>query len=118
MKWFTKRSQRPNLPVKATFAGWPIRSEYVLNRLRNTKWEDRKTILDLIRLERYVLEGPKGWIDAMGSGALKQEYEDAVDAIEAECLPPEELAPLQKDRADTKRHVEDAKVAKEALFAT
>lgn len=114
MKRFTQPSQRRKLPVKATLAGMPIRSEYVLNRLRNTRWEERETILDLIALERYILEGPQGMSAAMARDALIRHYPDETYAIESEYLPPDELAALQKNRTEIQRKAKHEKAVKEA----
>ena len=114
MKWFAKRKKRRELPVKATFDGQPIRSEFVLNRLRNTKWEDRESVLPLISLERYVLHGPNGMFDAWSCSHLMQEYPVALHAIEAELLPADELATLQNRRTEAKRYSEKAMAAEKA----
>ena len=117
MTWFTKRRKRRELPVKATFAGLPIRSEFVLNRMRNTKWEDCESVFALISLERYVLEGPRGMFDAWSSSLLRRRYPDAADAIEAELLTSDELVALQECRAEAERYSEKAMAAEEARKA-
>ena len=114
MKWFAKRRKRREVPVKATFADRPIRSDYVLNRLRNTRWENHETIFSLIALERYVVEGPHGWIDAIGGGALRQRYPDETRAIEAELLPPDEFAEMERSRAAASRRAIESKAKADA----
>ena len=103
LNWLRTYNKRNDPPRKATFAGRPIRSDFVLNRLRNTNWKDHMMILDLIRLERYVQEGPSGWIDAMRCGAVKQRYPEETAALEAELLTADELVSLKQHRAQVQQ---------------
>jgi hypothetical protein len=114
MTWAIKHSKRREFPVKATFLRQSIRSDFVLNRLRNTKWEDREPVLDLIRLERHVLEGARGMFDAMAGDALSRQYPDPVAAIEAELLSADELAARERKRENKKIQAEEARVAEKS----
>jgi len=109
MKWFTKERIHRELPVKGRLAGQAIRSDYVLNKLRQTTWDDRAAIFELIKLERILLDGPRGWIEAMASSGLRHHYRDAANAIESEFLTSEEFTEKERIRIEISRRGIDLK---------
>ena len=113
MSWLKIFRKRSWPPVKATFAGHPIRSDFVLNRLQNKAWKEHTMIIDLAKLEQYVLHGPTGCDSARLFAAMEGRYPDAVTAIEAELLPAEELASRKRQMAEAQRAAQAAREAHE-----
>ena len=53
---------------------------------------------DLIRLEGYALHGPRGFVDAMAFGSLRDRHPEDYEAITGE-LAPQKLAAEKQRRA-------------------
>lgn len=66
--------------------GLGIKTRFVRDRLRETRWEDREYIGKLMSIERVILN-PKvrqGWLQAMAYAGLRAEFPVEYEAIEAE----------------------------------
>ncbi|RLI76676.1 hypothetical protein DRP05_12480 [Archaeoglobales archaeon] len=82
-----------------------VKSEFIKSLIRNTSWRDeerRKYIDELILLERYILEGVKGYASALHYGSLKQRYREEWEKIYSE-LKPEEFEELMKREEEERK---------------
>ena len=64
-----------------------IKSEYIRQKLRKTKWKDSEYIDDLIRLEDCIVNGVQGFAHAMAYSGLKDKYREEWEAIYMELEP-------------------------------
>lgn len=63
-----------------------IRTEFVRDCVRRTRWEERSYIEDLMRIERYTIHGHVNWMDAMRNERLLRCYTLEHEAICDEVL--------------------------------
>lgn len=107
-----------------------VKSEFTKNLIRSASWRDnarRKYIDDLIEIERYVLEGPKGFGDAMRAHMIKEQYRGEYNTIFKELKPREyeqylrdqerrrEELELESERLRKQKEAESKRLRKEWL---
>lgn len=81
------------------------KSEYVQERLEGCSWENREYIEDLLRIERYALEGASGMADGLKSQQIKSEYPRAWEEIHLE-LNPDKLEERRQRREERRQRRE------------
>jgi len=93
-----------------------VQSPFIADRIRETRWQHRQYILDLLKLKRYVKEGgPHSWGDAMWYGGVTGAYPTELRALKIEHLEgrhvtTEEYRRMQdEDQRQRQREAEAAK---------
>lgn len=75
-----------------------VESQFVKELIKGTSWKNeprRQYIDNLIKLEKFILEGPKDFGSGMYYGALKQKYRSEWETLYKE-LKPEQYKRLKK----------------------
>ena len=79
-----------------------IKSEFIRNKIKETSWEAREYIDDLIKIEDFILRGgPHNWSGAMYYHQLKTNYRREWEIIYEE-LNPKKYAELIKHEEEEK----------------
>ena len=83
-----------------------VRSEFIKNLIKERGLKS-KYIDDLIRLEKYILNGPRGFASAMHYHSLKGKYREEWEAIYRELKPDEFERIMQREREEEMRRKQE-----------
>ena len=108
------KSQRQRPEQMGRLGDMPIFTDYVLNRLRSTKWEDRGTIRDLIEIEQHVICGTRTASTARARSCLQRQYPDETAAITSELITHYEVAERAKRNKTQEEAAQRRRVKTEA----
>ncbi len=108
------RSMRKEPAARIAFRGMPIHTKYVLNRLKDTRWEDRRIILNLIEIEQRILDRHEGRPDTGDRDALMKQYPEETRAIEAELLSPAHFDLRRRRKDPTEKQMEELRRRRES----
>ncbi|MCL5101758.1 MAG: hypothetical protein M1544_00145 [Candidatus Marsarchaeota archaeon] len=82
-----------------------VKSQYIRDKIKESSWSrDRKYVDDLILLERYIAEGPKGFADALHYSSIKQTYRKEYAELMKEFKPEE----FERQLAKEKKSIEES----------
>lgn len=76
------------------------RSIFVRNRIRGSSWTDDREYIDrLVKLECYILNGPRCFADALQYRHLKEKYRTEWEKIYQELKPEEFKKLMEREKA-------------------
>jgi len=80
-----------------------IKSNYIRQKIRETKWEDRSYISDLMSLESLILTGPGGMAGARLWVKLESQYPEEFKAIYFELKPEKAKEIFERKRKELEK---------------
>jgi hypothetical protein len=86
-----------------------IKSKFIKEKIKNTKWEDSDYIDDLIKIENLILGKVHGWMTGYLRNHLEDEYPKEFKAIYKELRPKEWETTQKQEKKDKKEMLRECK---------
>lgn len=96
-----------------------MKSQFIKKLIEGTSWKNearRRYIDDLITLEKFILEGPKGFASGILYGALQEKYKREWEIIYKE-LKPEQFKRLKKKIEHVRKELKEREERSQARMA-